>query len=138
MMHELTIAKNLIDLVCENAAKQKAERVTAIYIRLGELSSFNRALHFCFDRVTTGTICEGAKLHIETVPLTVYCDTCQCEKRPGGRYNFRCFDCGMPTPKVVAGREMQVSAIKLDFAPSAWTSDRLINSNCQSAVACFD
>ena len=136
-MHELTIARSLIDLVSEHAAQNKAARVTAIHIRLGELSSFNRALHFCFDRVTEGTICDGAKLHIETVPLTVHCDHCQRDKRPGGRYNFRCLDCGMPTPKVVTGREMQVSAIELGFTTPTWPSNGSVK-NCQPVAAFSD
>lgn len=115
-MHELTIAQNLVEIVCEHATEQKATRVTSIHLRLGELSGFNRALYFCFDRVTKGTICDGAKLRIATVDLTVHCDHCNATKRPGGRYNFRCPDCGMPTPKVITGREMQISAIRFDTA----------------------
>ena len=115
-MHELTIAQSLVDMVCEHATEKKATRVKTIHLRLGELSGFNRALYFCFDRVTKGTVCDGAGLDIETVPLTVQCEHCNEIKRPGGRYNFRCPDCGMPTPNVITGREMQVSAIELDFA----------------------
>ena len=43
---------------------------------------------------------------------------CDAVKTPHGRYNFRCPTCGMPTPKVVTGREMQVAAIELDFEES--------------------
>lgn len=112
-MHELTIARNLIDIIADHASHRSAAGVSAIYLRLGELSGFRRALYFCFDRVAKGTICEGAKLVVEEVSLAVHCDHC-CEiKRPSGRYNFRCCDCGHPTPKVVEGREMQITAIEL-------------------------
>ena len=47
--------------------------------------------------------------------MTVRCDHCDATKKPGARYNFRCPTCGMPTPKVVTGREMQVTAIELGF-----------------------
>lgn len=114
-MHELSIAQSLIELVSDHAAKEGAHRVRTIYIRLGELSGFRRALYFCFDRVAQGTMCENACLSIEDVPLTVHCDHCDEIKRPGARYNFRCPTCGMPTPKVVTGREMQVTAIELDY-----------------------
>ncbi len=116
-MHELSIAQSLIELVSDHAAREGAARVRTVHIRLGELSGFRRALYFCFDRVSRGTACEGARLSIEDVPLTVHCDHCNQVKRPGARYNFRCPTCGMPTPKVVTGREMQVTAIELDFTP---------------------
>jgi hydrogenase nickel incorporation protein HypA/HybF len=114
-MHELSIAQNLIELVSDHAEREGASRVRCIHIRLGELSGFQRALYFCFDRVARGTVCDSARLSIEDVPLTVRCDHCDDVKRPGARYNFRCPTCGMPTPKVVTGREMQVTAIELEF-----------------------
>ncbi len=114
-MHELSIAQSLVELVSDHAAREGAGRVRTIHVRLGELSGFRRALYFCFDRVATGTVCEHARLAIEDVPLTVRCDYCDDVKRPGARYNFRCPTCGRPTPKVVTGREMQVTAIELEF-----------------------
>ena len=114
-MHELSIAQSLIELVSDHAAREGASRVRAVHLRLGELSGFRRALYFCFDAVSRGTPCEGAELAIEDVPLTVHCAGCDAVKTPRARYNFRCPTCGMPTPKVVTGREMQVTAIELDF-----------------------
>jgi hydrogenase nickel incorporation protein HypA/HybF len=117
-MHELSIAQSLVELVSHHAAREGAGRVRTVHVRLGELSGFRRALYFCFDRVAKGTICEHARLAIENVPLTVRCDYCDDIKRPGARYNFRCPTCGMPTPKVVTCREMQVTAIELDLEAS--------------------
>jgi Zn finger protein HypA/HybF involved in hydrogenase expression len=57
-------------------------------------------------------------LHIDEVPLSVMCGHCQAVKTPSGLYNFRCPDCGRPTPKVLTGREMQLVSIEL-VAPSA-------------------
>lgn len=114
-MHELSIAQSLIELVCDHATRERASRVRAIHLRLGELSGFRRALCFCFDAAARDTACEGARLEIEDVPLTVHCAQCDAVKRPQARYNFRCPTCGMPTPKVVTGREMQVIAVELGY-----------------------
>jgi len=114
-MHELSIAQSLIELVCDHAAREGASRVRSIHLCLGELSGFRRALCFCFDCVSRGTPCEGARLSIEDVPLTVHCAHCDAVKRPRARYNFRCPTCGMPTPKVLTGREMQVIAVELEY-----------------------
>jgi hydrogenase nickel incorporation protein HypA/HybF len=112
-MHELTLARSLIDLVDDYAKQQGGRQVRRIYVRLGEMSAMTRALHFCFGSASRGTSCEGAVLEIDEVPLTVRCGVCDAVKTPSGRYNFRCPDCGMPTPEIVTGREMQLTAIEL-------------------------
>lgn len=112
-MHELALARSLTEMVDDYAIQQNVERVKKINVRLGELSAMTRALYFCFGSVSEGTSCEGAKLDIDVVPLTVFCNTCDENKTPTGRYSFRCPDCGMPTPNVVTGREMQLVSIEL-------------------------
>ncbi len=112
-MHELALARSLTDMVQGFADENGVGRVKKINVRLGALSAMTRALHFCFGSASKGTACEGAVLNIEDIPLTVHCDTCNSIKTPSGRYNFRCPDCGMPTPKVVSGREMQLVSIEL-------------------------
>jgi hydrogenase nickel incorporation protein HypA/HybF len=112
-MHELSIASALIEQVGEHAGSAGAERVAEISIRMGVLSGISRALYFCFPSASRGTICEGATLHIEEVPLTVMCTHCEAVKTPAGPYNFRCPDCGRATPKVLTGREMQLVSIAL-------------------------
>ena len=112
-MHELALARSLIEMVEAYALDHHARQVKQVNLRLGEMSAMTRALHFCFDAVANGTVCEGAILSIEEVPLTVQCRHCDEIKAPSGRYSFRCPDCGMPTPKVVTGREMQLVSIEL-------------------------
>lgn len=117
-MHELTIANSLVELASDHAARNGAVRVTAVSIRLGVLCGIGRSLYFCFEPASRGTMCEGATLRIEEVPLSVECDTCGGVKVPKALYNFRCPDCGYPTPKVVTGREMELVSIELDHQPA--------------------
>jgi hydrogenase nickel incorporation protein HypA/HybF len=116
-MHELALARSLIEMVDDYAGSHQADRVARIHVRLGVLSVITRALHVSFTAACRGTRCEGAELFIEEIPLTVDCGFCEAVKQPSGRYNFRCPDCGRATPKVVTGREMQLVSIILDDAP---------------------
>ena len=116
-MHELTLARSLTELVDDYAAQNGCGRVLRVRVRLGQLSAMTRALYFCFGSASRGTSCEGAILEIDEVPLTVNCRFCNEVKTPSGRYNFRCPDCGRPTPEVVTGREMQLTSIELDAQP---------------------
>lgn len=113
-MHELSLARSLIEMVDDYALEHGAERVTRIRVRLGVLSALTRALHVSFQAASRQTRCEGAVLEIEEVPLSVHCRFCDEVKAPSGRYNFRCPDCGHATPQVVTGREMQLVSISLD------------------------
>jgi len=115
-MHELALARSLIEMVDEYAFQNGATRVKRVNCRLGELSAMTRALYFCFESASKGSSCEGATLSIEEIPLSVFCHTCDAVKTPSGRFNFRCPDCGFPTPKVVSGREMQLTSIELGAA----------------------
>ena len=115
-MHELSLARTLVELVADHAAREGAQRVRQVGVRLGELSAFRRALCFCFDAVVRGTVCEGAELVIDEVPLRLHCRHCGATGRPRARYHFRCFACGMPASEVVSGREMQITTVELEFA----------------------
>ena len=113
-MHELALARSLIEMVDDYAHANRARRVTRVRVRVGVLSALIRALHVSFRAASRGTRCDGADLDIEEVPLTVYCRFCDDVKAPSGPYNFRCPVCGHATPKVVTGREMQLVSIVLD------------------------
>ena len=87
--------------------------MTRLHVRLGATSVVLRSFHMCFGPATRGTICEGAVLDIEEVPLSVHCPHCAATRYPAGRFNFRCPDCGTPTNRALTGREMQLVGIDL-------------------------
>ena len=113
-MHELALARSLIEMIDAYAIDNGAARVKRVHVRLGVLSAMTRALYVSFNAASRGSLCEDAVLDIEEVALTVFCRFCDQKKQPSGRYNFRCPDCGHATPKVVTGREMQLVSITLD------------------------
>lgn len=112
-MHELTLATSLVELASSHAAQHGSRPIIRVTIRLGVLCGIARSLYFCFKPAARGTPCEDADLSIMEVPLRVHCDVCQQIKTPRALYNFRCPDCGHPTPKVITGREMELVSIEL-------------------------
>ena len=77
-MHELSIAQSLIDLACEAALREGADRIERLNLRIGRLSGVVReALEFSFELAAEGTLCEGAILEIEDVPIAVMCPRCK-------------------------------------------------------------
>ncbi len=114
-MHELSIAVSMIDAASREAAAVGAERVRAVYLKMGVLSGVVRdALLFSFDVASVGTPLEGATLNIEDIPVVVFCPACRAEKTLLDYYGFECPDCGAIASDVRQGRDLEVTAIEIE------------------------
>lgn len=113
-MHELSIAQSLIEMAESAAHDAGATQVTRLHLRLGQLSGVVAdSLFFCFDIAAEGTLLEGAKLEIETIPVIVHCPTCRENVTLPGTQRFRCPRCDTPTPQIVQGRELQLTSLEV-------------------------
>jgi hydrogenase nickel incorporation protein HypA/HybF len=114
-MHDLSIAQSLIELACDAAAREGADPVSKVIVRIGALSGVvKEALEFSFCIAAEGTACDGAKLEIEEVGVTIACPKCRATKPLRDLFDWRCPDCGTPTPEVIAGRELDLAAIVVE------------------------
>lgn len=113
-MHEVTIAASLIAIACDHAQTHGPARVTQMHVRLGAMRGIARSLYFCFGPASRGTLCADAKLHIEEVPLTIFCESCGEARTPRSLANLRCPDCGRPSRKVLSGRELELVNIEIE------------------------
>ena len=85
-VHELSVAMSLIEGVRETAAREGIDRVTAVHVRVGALSGIAPdALRFSWELATAGTLAADSALHIEDVPLAVFCERCAAERLPARR-----------------------------------------------------
>lgn len=113
-MHEVTVALGLLEDVQSAALDEAADRVCDVHVRIGALSGVVRdALLFSWDVVTAQTICEGSRLHIEEVPLVIFCERCGGERAPRPGSGLLCPDCCNASPRIVRGREMQLVAMEV-------------------------
>lgn len=71
-MHEMSLIHDLLRRIEDIAREQRAQKITAVKIRLGALSHIS-ADHFKehFEEGTKGTVAEGAKLETE-VPEDIH------------------------------------------------------------------
>jgi hydrogenase nickel incorporation protein HypA/HybF len=113
-MHELSIALSIIEGAEEEAARLSG-KVTAVHLRLGQLSGVVKdALLFAYDLACESTPLAGSRLLIEEVPAVVFCSQCAAERTLASIQLFCCPVCGALTPKVVQGRELELVALELD------------------------
>lgn len=108
-MHELAIAENIVDAVCERADGRPVRRVT---VRIGKLTAVvPDAMRFCFDLATEGTIADGARLEIEERAGRARCHACDAEVELTDPI-LLC-PCGSADLAVTAGRELQIVSMEV-------------------------
>lgn len=114
-MHELSIAMSLVEIASEEAAKLGAGRVLAVHVKIGALSGVVAdALRFSWSLAAADTAIAGARLHIEHVPVTIYCERCAAERTLPSAQSFRCPACGELALQIRGGRDLALTALELD------------------------
>ncbi len=113
IMHELSIATNLVELVAQHLPAGGA-KVQNVRLRIGALSCVHAdALRFSFELVTAGTQLEGAVLEIISVPVSIYCRACDSIETIEGIQSFRCPRCETPSADIRSGQELDLESIEL-------------------------
>jgi hydrogenase nickel incorporation protein HypA/HybF len=113
-MHELSIAVSMVEMASEEAARRGCAQVHAVHLKRGPLSGVvKEALLFSYMVACEGTPLEGSQLVIEDVAVSVYCPACEAETSPVSLQQFCCSVCDTPTPQVVRGKELEVTALEI-------------------------
>jgi hydrogenase nickel incorporation protein HypA/HybF len=114
-VHELGLARGIVELADSSAATAGVARVTRVHVTLGRLSGVEAgALLFSFDIAADGTRVAGAHLIITQVPVSIWCAPCAAERELPGITRFRCPVCDTPSADVRRGRELEVTSIEVD------------------------
>ena len=114
IVHELSIASRVVELVGEEVRTAGGGRVVAVTLKIGALSCVHEdALRFSFNLVREGTPLADAELRIVTVPVVIWCAACCREVTLPGIQKFACPECGTPSGDIRAGRELDLESIEL-------------------------
>jgi hydrogenase nickel incorporation protein HypA/HybF len=110
-MHELSITQSMVEL-CEQYAD--GQQVISVTVEIGDLSGVvPQAVEFCFEACCRGTLLEGARLIITTIPGTARCRDCGFEQQVGSLYKA-CSACGGFDLELLSGRELRVRELEVD------------------------
>jgi hydrogenase nickel incorporation protein HypA/HybF len=113
-MHELSITRNIVAIVCHHAQGRRVRRVT---LEVGKLSGvMTSAIAFCFDVVAQGTVLEGATLDITEVEGRARCTACGAEFDTPTLY--AACACGSRRLNRLQGEELKVKTMELEEAGS--------------------
>lgn len=114
-MHEMGIISGVLDATIASAQDAGAERVTAVTLRVGEMTeAIEDALQFAFEALSEGTMCEGAELVVEMVSPKSLCFECAHEFEHD-RFHRACPACGSYETVLLSGRELEIASIEVDL-----------------------
>ena len=114
-MHELAICQALIDQVTELAQARNATSVSDIFVSVGPLSGVESALlQNAFPVAVAGTVADGAELHIDSLPVRVYCKDCDAESEVAAN-RLLCAQCGTWKTRLVSGDELLLKSVELEI-----------------------
>jgi hydrogenase nickel incorporation protein HypA/HybF len=113
-VHEYGIASSLLRMAEEHARKHDAARVVRLEVRVGELSGVEvPLLETAWSLVRERSVCAGADLDVQCVPVRWACPRCEMELAPGARLG--CPDCGVPA-RLEAGGELFLDRIEMEVS----------------------
>lgn len=113
-MHEMAIARNIVNIAVAAAEKEGARRITRVNVVAGELRAIIPAqLIFSFGLMAENTIASGAYLHLEITPLLGKCRRCD-EVFAVKDYCYVCPKCGSDDIQTISGTELRVRDIEVE------------------------
>lgn len=113
-MHELSIARSLLDIIIQEVNKNSISRVTWVKLKVGKFTSIEPScLSFCFELLSKDTPAEGADLRIESVSIRGKCRNCQEVFEPND-FLFVCPACLGQNIEIINGRELYIEEIEGD------------------------
>ena len=109
------IISGVLDAVNASAIDAGATAVLSVNLRIGEMTeAIEDALHFAFEALSEGTLCEGAELVIDIVSPTSLCLECGNEFAHD-RFHRTCPSCGSYETSLLTGRELEITSIEVDI-----------------------
>ncbi len=113
-MHEIGIASSILEVIVAEASKRPDQRICAVGLRIGELSSVDRdALTFALEALTRETPWENLKVEIEWCPRRQKCSLCD-EEYTVEDYEIDCPKCGDARSTLISGTELDIAYLELE------------------------
>lgn len=113
-MHELSLCRNLIDIIQEEVRVKKYNKVKCIILEIGALACVEKqALLFSFDIVAKGTVAEQAILQFIEIPAEAKCK--QCENIfVVTQYAESCKKCGNMYLEIIKGKDLLIKEMEVE------------------------
>ena len=112
-MHEVSIARRVIELAEDVAREHPGRPLSVVRVRVGVFQSVvPDALRFAFAALKGGTACAGAELDLVEIPLVIRCPDCGEHPLAVADFTPFCPECGS-LAEIVSGTELELDSVGL-------------------------
>jgi len=113
-VHEMALARSLLDIAIAAAGKEGALRITRVNVVAGELRGIvPLQFTFYFGLLAENTIASGAYLNLEIAPIRGRCRQCE-ETFIVEEYHYVCPKCQGEDIQTVGGTELRLRDIEVE------------------------
>lgn len=112
-MHEVSLMEQTLAIAIAQAEDHGASQIHRLTLRVGQQSGVVAdALRFAFEVVQQNTIAAEARLEIEEIPVTCYCQHCHQNFQPED-WIYRCPQCDQISHTVLDGKQLELASLEL-------------------------
>ena len=113
-MHEMSIAVNIVDIVCQKAKEENASKINNVELIIGSLSGIMKdALTFCFEAACKNTLADGTKLIIHNIQAEAFCKSCNKDFIIESDFS-PCPTCTDFNCEILRGKELSIKSFNID------------------------
>jgi hydrogenase nickel incorporation protein HypA/HybF len=114
-MHELSLAKDIVEMVYQNVPANEIKNVQFVVMKVGQFSGVvTDSLKFSYSAITSQTDLEGSELEIIDIPFVLKCHN--CNKNTANEFGMMiCEECGSSNTEIISGDELKVQEVKLNL-----------------------
>jgi len=107
-MHELSLATEVVRIICDEAARNDVRRVERYRLEVGQLRAVvPELLRTGLEVASQGTCAAGARIELDEIPGRARCPGCGIEFATPDIL-LVCPDCGQIGGEVLAGSELRI------------------------------
>ncbi|HJY62862.1 MAG TPA: hydrogenase maturation nickel metallochaperone HypA [Ignavibacteria bacterium] len=113
-MHELSLARDIADIVYQNVPSTELNHVKFVVVKIGEFSGVVvDSLKFSYEAIVSETELKNSGLEIIYIPFRLKCNS--CGKTSYNEFGMMiCEECGSGNTEIISGNELQVVEVKLN------------------------
>jgi hydrogenase nickel incorporation protein HypA/HybF len=113
-VHEMSLMGGVFEVIEQTLSQHEVKRVSQVKLKVGKLTNAEPdALQMAFDAYSKDTICEGAELIVERVPVFAHCRNCQHEFAVETMF-FLCPNCQFTGIEIIQGEELLLESLEVE------------------------
>jgi hydrogenase nickel incorporation protein HypA/HybF len=114
VMHELSIAQNIVEIIQQRIPESEWKQVTTVRVKVGTVAGIvPDSLKFSFQAITAESALCNARLITERIPFRIHCRVCNTTTENEDGFAI-CGECESTDIQILSGTELHIVEIELE------------------------